>query len=120
MASRSVLVVDDEDAAARWRAHGIVRSLPMLAAQGAAVPPGTADVELAAYLDLHVGTPEQVMATLAADPIVPRATDLVLQPHPVDPPHDVVLRSLELLAHEVAPGLGRPVPLDPIPERTPA
>jgi putative FMN-dependent luciferase-like monooxygenase len=120
MASRSVLVVDDEDAAARWRAHGIARSLPMLAAQGVAVPPDTSDVELAAYLDLHVGTPEQVLATLAADPIVPRATDLVLQPHPVDPPHEVVLRSLELLAREVAPALRRATAVPPIPERTTA
>ena len=57
---------------------------------------------------------------LAADPVLPRATDLVLQPHPVDPPHDVVLRSLELLAREVAPALRRATAVPPIPERTTA
>ncbi len=106
MASRSVLVVDTEEEARRWRAKGIARSRPMLAAQGVAIPDGVADTELAAYLDLHVGTPEQVLATLAEDPILPRATDIVFQPHPVDPPHEVVLRSLELIAKDVAPALG--------------
>jgi alkanesulfonate monooxygenase SsuD/methylene tetrahydromethanopterin reductase-like flavin-dependent oxidoreductase (luciferase family) len=106
MASRSVLVVDDEGEARVWRARGIARSLPMLAAQGVAVPEGVSDAELAAYLDLHVGTSEQVLATLAEDPVLPRASDIVFQPHPVDPPHDVVLRSLELIARDVAPALG--------------
>jgi putative FMN-dependent luciferase-like monooxygenase len=106
MASRSVLVVDTEQEAQRWRARGIARSLPMLAAQGVVVPEGVSDVELAAYLDLHVGTPDQVLAGLVTDPILRSATDLVFQPHPVDPPHDVVLRSLELLAARVAPALG--------------
>jgi len=106
MASRSVLVVDTDEEARRWRAQGIARSLPMLAAQGVTVPDGVDDAELAAYLDLHVGTPEQVLATLAADPILPRATDIVFQPHPVDPPHEVVLRSLELIVTHVAPALG--------------
>lgn len=106
MASRSVLVVDDEADARRWRAHGIARSLRMLESQGVAVPDGVPDAELAAFLDLHVGTAEQVVATLSADPVLPRASDIVFQPHPVDPPHEVVLRSLELLAREVAPALG--------------
>jgi alkanesulfonate monooxygenase SsuD/methylene tetrahydromethanopterin reductase-like flavin-dependent oxidoreductase (luciferase family) len=107
MASRSVLVVDTDAEARRWRARGIARSLPMLAAQGVPIPDGVPEAELAAYLDLHVGTPEQVLAGLAADPILQRATDVVFQPHPVDPPHAVVLRSLELLAEHVAPALGR-------------
>jgi putative FMN-dependent luciferase-like monooxygenase len=106
MASRSVLVVDDEADARRWRARGIARSLPVLESQGVQVPSGTSDAELAAFLDLHVGTPEQVLASLTEDPVLPRSSDIVFQPHPVDPPHEVVLRSLELLARDVAPGLG--------------
>lgn len=105
MASRSVLVVDSEEDARRWRAQGIARSLSALRAQGVVVPEAD-DAELAAYLDLHIGTPEQVLATLKDDPILPRATDIVLQAHPVDPPHEVVLRSLELIAERVAPQLG--------------
>jgi len=106
MASRSVLVVETEAEARRWRARGIARSLPMLAAQHVEVPSHASDEDVAAFLDLHVGTPEQVLATLRADPVLPRATDVVFQPHPVDPPHEVVLRSLELIARHVAPALG--------------
>jgi putative FMN-dependent luciferase-like monooxygenase len=106
MASRSVLVVDTEDEARRWRAQGIARSRAMLGAQGVDIPVHVDDIELAAYLDLHVGTPEQITASLNGDPILPRASDIVFQPHPVDPPHDVVLRSLELIAGHVAPPLG--------------
>lgn len=106
MASRSVLVVDDEEDGDRLRARGIARSLRMLEAQGVHVPHGIADVELAAFLDLHVGTPQQVLGTLSRDPVLARASDIVFQPHPFDPPHEVVLRSLELLARDVAPALG--------------
>jgi putative FMN-dependent luciferase-like monooxygenase len=106
MASRSVLVVDSEEEGRRWRDLGIQRSLSMLASQGVVIPTGVDEAELAAYLDLHVGTPEQVIATLLEDPILPRATDIVFQPHPVDPPHEVVLRSLELVAEHVGPALG--------------
>jgi putative FMN-dependent luciferase-like monooxygenase len=106
MASRSVLVVETDEEGQRWRAHGIARSRQMLESQGVEVPAGVSDTELAAYLDLHVGTAEQVLATLSEDPILPRASDIVFQPHPVDPPHEVVLRSLELIAKEVAPALG--------------
>ncbi|HEY0260913.1 MAG TPA: putative FMN-dependent luciferase-like monooxygenase [Lacisediminihabitans sp.] len=106
MASRSVLVVDTEEEARHWRAQGIARSVPQLAAQSVTIPEGASDAEVAAYLDLYVGTPAQVLAALAEDPILPRATDIVFQPHPVDPPHEVVLRSLELIATEVAPALG--------------
>jgi alkanesulfonate monooxygenase SsuD/methylene tetrahydromethanopterin reductase-like flavin-dependent oxidoreductase (luciferase family) len=105
MASRSVLVVDTEEEAERWRTLGIARSLPALKKQGVTITEGTPEDELAAYLDLHIGTPEQVLATLTVDPILPGASDVVFQPHPVDPPHEVVLRSLELIAHEVAPAL---------------
>ncbi|PPF79070.1 putative FMN-dependent luciferase-like monooxygenase [Subtercola sp. Z020] len=105
MASRSALVVDTEADARRWRAQGITHSLPMLAAQGVTVPGDVDDAELAAYLDLHIGTVPQVLASLENDPILPLATDIVFQPHPVDPPNEVVLRSLELLAGSVAPAL---------------
>ncbi|QDZ15087.1 putative FMN-dependent luciferase-like monooxygenase [Humibacter ginsenosidimutans] len=106
MASRSVLVVDDEEDAVRWRAQGIARSLPTLRAQGVVIPDGAGDAELAAFLDLHIGTAEQVLETLQGDPILPIASDIVFQPHPVDPPHAVVLRSLELIAERLAPELG--------------
>jgi putative FMN-dependent luciferase-like monooxygenase len=106
MASRSVLVVETEEEAQHWRAQGIARSLTTREAQGVEFPADATDAELAAYLDLHVGTPEQVRESLSQDPILPRSSDIVFQPHPIDPPHEVVLRSLELIATDVAPALG--------------
>lgn len=110
MASRSVLVVDSADDARRWRTVGIERSRRLLAPTGLTLPDAD-ERELAAYLDLHVGTVDEVGASLGDDPIIPLATDVVVQPHPVDPPHEVVLRSLELVATEVAPALGWRTPV---------
>jgi hypothetical protein len=56
--------------------------------------------------DTHIGTPEQVVASLRADPVIPRSTEVAFQVHSVDPGHDATLRSLELVAREVAPALG--------------
>jgi hypothetical protein len=41
-----------------------------------------------------------------ADSTLDRVTDLVFQLHSVDPPHPMILRSIELTAHYVAPALG--------------
>jgi hypothetical protein len=35
-----------------------------------------------------------------------RVTDLAVQVHSVDPPHPWILRSIELVAREVAPAFG--------------
>ena len=56
--------------------------------------------------DIHIGTPEEVAASLSRDPLLARATDLMIQVHPVDPSHEKPLRSLKLFATEVAPALG--------------
>jgi putative FMN-dependent luciferase-like monooxygenase len=62
--------------------------------------------ELLRRQDVHIGTIDDVVASLRADPLLARASDLVLQVHPVDPPPDKTLRSLELIATHVAPALG--------------
>ncbi len=62
--------------------------------------------ELLRRADVHIGSPADVVASLRADRLLPLATDLILQVHPVDPPHEQALRSFELLAREVAPALG--------------
>ncbi|MDR6972967.1 putative FMN-dependent luciferase-like monooxygenase [Leifsonia shinshuensis] len=105
LASRSALVVDTEEEAARWIQRGIERSAGYLRSQRIEVPDGVSDTELLAWLDVHVGTPEQVLASLRTDTVLRRATDVAFQPHPIDPSHDAVLRSLELLATRVAPEL---------------
>jgi alkanesulfonate monooxygenase SsuD/methylene tetrahydromethanopterin reductase-like flavin-dependent oxidoreductase (luciferase family) len=61
--------------------------------------------ELLARSDVHIGTPDEVITSLRADPLLAVATDLVCQVHPIDPAPEKTLRSLELLAREVAPAL---------------
>ena len=43
---------------------------------------------------------------VAADATLAHATEVAFQVHSVDAPHDFVLRSIELVATEVAPALG--------------
>lgn len=62
--------------------------------------------ELARGTDTHLGTVDDVVASLAADRTLALATDVAFQVHSVDPAHEVTLRSIELLATEVAPRLG--------------
>jgi hypothetical protein len=38
--------------------------------------------------------------------VLDRCTDINFQVHPADPGHELTLRSIELLATEVAPALG--------------
>lgn len=105
-ASRGLVVVDDEADVAALLARGIERSLPAARPMGIAIPDGASDEELRILFDLHVGTPDQIIEELAQDHVLTSATDIVFQSHPVDPPHAVLLRSLELIATRVAPALG--------------
>ncbi|MGN8027158.1 putative FMN-dependent luciferase-like monooxygenase [Microbacterium sp. 22242] len=105
-ASRGLVVVDDEADVAPLVRRGIERSLPSARALGIQVPEGASDEELRILFDLHVGTPQRIVEELAQDHVLTSATDIVFQSHPVDPPHAVLLRSLELIAAEVAPALG--------------
>ena len=67
---------------------------------------GTTTADLIKAFDVHAGTPDDVITSLKADTALSRATDLVFQVHSVDPPHELILRSLELTATVVAPALG--------------
>jgi alkanesulfonate monooxygenase SsuD/methylene tetrahydromethanopterin reductase-like flavin-dependent oxidoreductase (luciferase family) len=62
--------------------------------------------DLIQAFDVHIGTPEEVIASLQADSTLERATDLTMQVHSIDPPHPFILRSIELMADSVAPALG--------------
>ncbi len=104
MGSRSVLVGDDREEMLRFAEIGLRRFRtvkkpdPVLAA---------ASVEtLIAAGDSHVGTPEEVAASLDGDRTLRRCTDIAFQVHSMDPPHPYVLRSIELFATKVAPALG--------------
>ena len=105
LASRSVFVADDRAEALRLAGLGLERMRKRLAAQGHPAADGTVYDLIAAY-DVHVGTAEDVVASLREDATLLRATDLSVQVHSIDPPHADVLRSIELVAERVAPALG--------------
>ena len=105
LGSRSLFVADDRKEALRFAEIGLQRSLERFIANGHKVNASTT-TELIKAFDVHVGTPDDVIASLKADLSLERVTDLVFQVHSVDPPHPYILRSLELIATEVAPALG--------------
>ena len=104
VASRSVFVADDRREARRLAERGLRRFLERMPGLDH-LATATLDGLIAAF-DVHVGTAEEVTRSLAADSALRRVTDLAVQVHSVDPPHPLILRSLELVAREVAPALG--------------
>jgi len=49
---------------------------------------------------------QPLVEALAADATLAEATEVSVQVHSIDPPHDQILRSIELIADQVAPALG--------------
>lgn len=105
LGSRSVFVHEDRGQARRLAEAGIARFAARLRAMGRPVAARTLDETIAAF-DIHVGTPEDVVASLRADRTLDRVTEIAFQVHPIDPPHELILRSLELAVSQVAPALG--------------
>jgi len=105
LASRSLFVADSRSEALRYAEVGLRRAVNHFAASGFKVPGNTLDEIIKAF-DVHVGTPEDVLETLQADSALARATDIAFQVHSVDPPHPLILRSIDLIAKKVAPTLG--------------
>jgi putative FMN-dependent luciferase-like monooxygenase len=109
MASRTLFVADDRKEALRFADIGLRRVVDHFVDVGHVIP-GRSLAELIATFDVHLGTPDDVIASLSADRTLDRVTDLVFQVHSVDPPHPYILRSIELIAKSVAPALGWQAP----------
>jgi putative FMN-dependent luciferase-like monooxygenase len=105
LASRTVFVTDDHKEALRLGEIGLNRLRHRLAATGN-LTSGDLVGDLIQAFDVHIGTPDEVIASLQADATLERATDLTVQVHSIDPPHPFILRSIELVAEKVAPALG--------------
>ncbi|OCP37407.1 putative FMN-dependent luciferase-like monooxygenase [Ensifer sp. LC163] len=105
LGSRSLFVADSRAEALRLADIGLHRGAERLIAAGHK-PAGNSLAELIAAFDVHVGTPDDVIESLRADTTLDRVTDLVFQVHSIDPPHPLILRSIELIATRVAPALG--------------
>lgn len=105
LASRTLFVADDRAVALHWAETNLRRIAVKFAAQGH-VFTGDRLEDLIRSLDTHVGDVDDVVKSLAEDTTLGRVTDISFQVHSVDPPHELILRSLELTAREVAPALG--------------
>lgn len=104
--ARSVYVADDATEALALAETGLRRVAPMVDKLIGRDASGLSTRELIAVTDSTVGEPAEVRETLLADSALARATHLSFQVHSIDPPHPYVLRSIELIAREVAPALG--------------
>lgn len=109
LASRSVFVADSRAEARRHADIGLRRIAERFKAAGHEVPGDSLDDLIRAF-DTHLGTPEDVVESLAGDRTLDHATDVTMQVHSVDPPHPLILRSIELFATAVAPVLGWTTP----------
>src|SRR5262249_23396742 len=107
LTSRTVFVADDRKEALALAEIGLARQRQRYAAIGrSGFIEGMSVHDQIAAMDIHIGNPDDVIASLRADSILARATDLTVQSHSIDPPHPFILRSIELVAKEVAPALG--------------
>jgi putative FMN-dependent luciferase-like monooxygenase len=105
LASRTLFVADSRDEARRHAEIGLRRAAVGFTRMGQPPLGDTLDDLIAAY-DTHVGTVDEVIESLSRDTVAAQATEVAFQVHSVDPPHELVLRSIELIAREVAPALG--------------
>ncbi len=105
LASRTVFIVDDARDALRFARTGLPRLVEKRVNQGQAAPAGSIE-ELVKAFDVHMGTANEVIESLARDSTLERSTDLTMQVHSIDPPHPYILRSIELMAEKVAPAFG--------------
>src|SRR4029450_12212732 len=101
----TVFVADDRTEAMRFAEAGLERQRVRLAKLGRAAAASSVG-ELIGAFNVHLGTPDDVIASLQADSALARSTELTVQVHSIDPPHPFILRSIELVAEVVAPALG--------------
>jgi hypothetical protein len=69
-------------------------------------PKGLTQEQYFARTHIHYGPPEEVVASLRTDLILPHATELIVQMHPGLPTPAQVVKGLERIARDVAPALG--------------
>ena len=71
-----------------------------------AFPDGIGQEEALRRFHSFYGHPDEIIAALQQERVLPVATDLITQFNPAVPDHDAAIRALELIATEVAPALG--------------
>lgn len=102
LASRTAFVADSDHYARRLAEPGIRAQVNQTVASGQPLRGESFD-DCLRQVDAHVGGVEQVTASLLQDSVLPRVTDISFQVHSIDPPHVDTLRSVELIAEQIAP-----------------
>jgi hypothetical protein len=85
--------------------ESVMRAAGPLVKQGQ-LPAGLGVEEYCRHMHISYGHPDEVAASLAADRVLPYASDLILQFNPAFPPLAQALRMMEEIATQIAPALG--------------
>ncbi|ALJ18552.1 LLM class flavin-dependent oxidoreductase [Microbacterium sp. No. 7] len=108
--SRLIFAADDRKTALDQIGDALIDGIRRSNAGARPLGPETLENALFRY-HAHYGHPDEVIAQLRSERVLPLATDLLAQFNPGRPGLDASIRALELLATEVAPALGwRPAP----------
>ena len=102
LASRTAFVTDSHAHALQIAEPGLRKQAAQHREAGHRIE-GDSVTDYLQQLDAHVGDPEHVIASLAQDSVLARATDISFQVHSVEPSHRDTLRSIELIAQHIAP-----------------
>jgi alkanesulfonate monooxygenase SsuD/methylene tetrahydromethanopterin reductase-like flavin-dependent oxidoreductase (luciferase family) len=103
--SRFVFPAKDKKAALDQIGDDVHRAAQRFALRGA-FPEGIGQAEALRRFHCFYGHPDEIIAELQKEQVLPVATDLITQFNPAVPDHDAAIRALELIATEVAPALG--------------
>ncbi|MFJ9896065.1 LLM class flavin-dependent oxidoreductase [Streptomyces sp. NPDC091280] len=103
--SRFVFPAKDRHTALAAVGEDVHRAALRMAEHGA-FPKGLGQEEALRRFHSFYGHPEDIVAALGQERVLPVATDLITQFNPAVPDHDAAVRALELIATEVAPALG--------------
>ncbi|QIY99894.2 LLM class flavin-dependent oxidoreductase [Streptomyces sp. S1D4-11] len=104
--SRFVFPAKDRRTALR-AIEGDVHRAALRMAEHGAFPKGLGADEALRRFHSFYGHPDEIVAALGQEKVLPVATDLITQFNPAVPDHDAAVRALELIATEVAPALGK-------------
>jgi alkanesulfonate monooxygenase SsuD/methylene tetrahydromethanopterin reductase-like flavin-dependent oxidoreductase (luciferase family) len=103
--SRAVYPAADRKTAIAHLDSGVAAYVDTMIQRGF-FPAGLSQEAYYARSHIHYGQPEEVVASLQADLVLPYATELICQVHPGHPTPDQIVTALERIATEVAPALG--------------
>ncbi|MGW3289480.1 LLM class flavin-dependent oxidoreductase [Streptomyces sp. NPDC001002] len=103
--SRFVFPAKDRRTALAAIGDDVHRAALRMAEHGA-FPKGLDRDEALRRFHSFYGHPDDIVAALGQERVLPVATDLITQFNPAVPDHDAAVRALELIATEVAPALG--------------